>query len=250
VPRPVARVGAGRGCLLAARVLLVSTAHSTVLAEVGPRIVRGDLAEGSVITLEWLGEAYGVSRTVAREVVQVLVSMGLVESRRRTGIRILSREAWDDYDPAVIRWRLEGEDRVLLLHQLAELRAAIEPSSAALAATHADDAQRTEIVRIAEQMEASGAAGDLRTFLEQDVAFHRLLLRASGNVMFSGLSDVVEEVLRGRTDHDLMPPEPKQEARRLHQVVAEAVAGGEAEVARFAMTAICAEVVSDLGHAH
>jgi DNA-binding FadR family transcriptional regulator len=96
-------------------------------------------------------------------------------------------------------------------------------------------------------MEASGAAGDLRAFLEQDVAFHRLLLRASGNVMFAGLGDVVEEVLRGRTDHDLMPPEPKPEARRLHQVVAEAVAGGQVDEARSAMNAICAEVVSDLG---
>jgi DNA-binding FadR family transcriptional regulator len=228
----------------------VSTAHSTVLAEVGPRIVRGDLAEGSVITLDWLGDAYGVSRTVAREVVQVLASMGLVESRRRTGVRILPREQWDFYDPAVIRWRLEGQDRVGHLHQLAELRAAVEPTSAALAARHADEAQRAEIVRIAEQLEASGAAGDLRTFLEHDVAFHRLLLRASGNVMFAGLADVVEEVLRGRTDHDLMPPEPKPEARRLHQVVADAVAGGEADVARSAMTAICAEVVSDLGRPH
>lgn len=226
----------------------MSTAHSTVLAEIGPRIVRGDLAVGSVITLDWLGEAYGVSRTVAREVVQVLASMGLVESRRRTGIRILPREAWDDFDPAVIHWRLQGEDRVGHLHQLAELRAAIEPASAALAATHADSDQRAEIVRLAGLMEVSGAAGDLRAFLEQDVAFHRLLLRASGNVMFSGLGEVVEEVLRGRTDHDLMPAQPKQEARRLHQVVAEAVAGGEAEVARSAMTAICAEVVFDLGH--
>lgn len=238
-------VGAGRP---AARVLLVSTAHRTVLAEVGPRIVRGDLPEGTILTLDRLGETYGVSRTVAREVVQVLVSMGLVESRRRTGIRILPREDWDDYDPAVIRWRLEGDDRVRHLHQLGELRAAVEPASAALAARHADDDQRAEIVRIAEQMETSGAAGDLRTFLEQDVAFHRLLLRASGNVMFAGLGDVVEEVLRGRTDHDLMPPEPKPEARRLHHAVAEAVAGGEPDAARRAMTEICAEVVSDLGH--
>lgn len=238
----------GSGC--AATLRIVPTAHAIVLAELGPRIVRGDLAEGAVVTLDWIGESYGVSRTVAREVAQVLVSMGLVESRRRTGIRILPREQWDDYDPAVIRWRLEGEQRIRHLHELAELRAAIEPASAALAATHADDDQRAEIVRIAEQMEASGAAGDLQTFLEQDIAFHRLLLSASGNVMFSGLADVVEGVLRGRTDHDLMPPKPKREARRLHQVVAEAVAGGEAEVARHAMTAICAEVVSDLGRDH
>ncbi len=244
------RVGALPGAGCATTVLFVPTAHTTVLAEVGPRIVRGDLAEGSVITLEWIGDTFGVSRTVAREVVQVLASMGLVDSRRRTGIKILPRERWDDYDPAIIRWRLEGQHRLRHLHELAELRAAIEPASAALAATHADADQRAEIVRIAERMEASGAAGDLQTFLEQDIEFHRLLLRASGNVMFAGLADVVEGVLRGRTDHDLMPSEPKREARRLHQVVAEAVAGGEAEVARYAMTAICAEVVSDLGHPH
>ncbi|MFC6288046.1 FadR/GntR family transcriptional regulator [Nocardioides sp. GCM10027113] len=225
----------------------MSTRYSTVLADLGPRIVRGDVAEGSVITLEWLCETYDVSRTIAREVVQVLAAMRLVESRRRTGIRILGRDEWDAYDPELIRWRLDGDERVGHLHELSQLRAAVEPSSAALAAANADAAQRVEIVRLAGQLEATGAAGDLKAFLEHDVAFHRLLLRSSGNVMFAALGDVVEEVLRGRTDHDLMPPTPKPEARRLHQVVAEAVAAGEPEAARAAMTAICAEVVSDLG---
>lgn len=228
----------------------VSTVYRAVLADLGPRIVRGDLGEGSVITLEWLCETYGVSRTIAREVVQVLAAMRLVESRRRTGIRILGREEWDAYDPALIRWRLDGDGRLAHLHELSQLRAAIEPSSAALAAEHADDAQRREVVRLAEELEATGSAGDLKTFLEHDVAFHRLLLRSSGNAMFAALGDVVEEVLRGRTDHDLMPPTPKPEARRLHQVVADAVAGREPEVARAAMTAICAEVVSDLDRPH
>ncbi|MBU1802078.1 MAG: FCD domain-containing protein, partial [Actinobacteria bacterium] len=96
---------------------------------------------------------------------------------------------------------------------------------------------------LAERMEETGAAGDLRTFLEHDVAFHRLLLRTSGNAMFAGLCDVVEEVLRGRTDHHLMPPEPKPEARDLHTEVAVAVAGGDAATARAAMSALCLEVV-------
>ena len=228
----------------------MSTVYRTVLADLGPRIVSGGVAEGSVITLEQLCETYGVSRTIAREVVQVLASMRLVESRRRTGIRILGHDEWDAYDPELIRWRLDGEGRLRHLHELSQLRAAVEPASAALAAEHADDAERAEIVRLAEQMETSGAAGDLVTFLAQDVAFHRLLLRASGNVMFQALGDVVEEVLRGRTDHHLMPPTPKPEARRLHHVVAEAVAGREPEVARAAMTAICVEVVSDLDRPH
>jgi DNA-binding FadR family transcriptional regulator len=224
----------------------MSTVYRGVLAELGPRIVDGSLPVGSTITLEWLGEEYGVSRTIAREVVQVLVSMGLVESRRRTGIHVLPEERWDAFDPAVIRWRLGGPGRRAHLGELSQLRSAVEPAAAALAAVHADAPTRTELLALAAAMEATGSAGDLRTFLEHDVRFHRLLLSSSGNPMFSGLGDVVEEVLRGRTDHDLMPPEPKPEARRLHSMVASAVANGQPEVARAAMTTICLEVVSEL----
>ncbi|HSE72672.1 MAG TPA: FCD domain-containing protein [Nocardioidaceae bacterium] len=224
----------------------MSTLYSGVIAELGSRIVEGALPEGSTLTLEGVCEEYGVSRTVAREVIQVLVSMRLVESRRRTGIRVLPRREWDAFDPAVIRWRLAGAARAEHLHQLSQLRAAVEPMSAALAATHADEAQRREVVRLAELLETTGSAGDLRTFLDHDIAFHRLLLEASGNDMFAALGDVVEEVLRGRTDHDLMPPQPKPEARRLHLMVAQAVAAGEADVARAAMTTICLEVVTEI----
>lgn len=224
----------------------MSTVYRGVLAELGPRIVDGSLPVGTTITLEWLSEEYGVSRTIAREVVQVLVSMGLVESRRRTGIHVLPQDRWDAFDPAVIRWRLDGPARRAHLGELTQLRAAVEPAAAALAATHADEQARAEIVELAAAMEETGSKGDLRAFLEQDIRFHRLLLGSSGNAMFAALGDVVEEVLRGRTDHDLMPPEPKPEARRLHAMVADAVASGRSEVARAAMTTICLEVVSGI----
>lgn len=224
----------------------MSTVYTGVLAELGTRIVDGRLGSNSTLTLDALQNEYGVSRTVAREVVQVLASMGLVESRRRTGIRVRPADEWDHFDPAIIRWRLEGDARASHLHELSQLRAAIEPPSAALAAQHADEPARREIVRLAEEMETAGSAGDLKTFLDLDIAFHRLLLTASGNVMFEALGDVVEEVLRGRTDHHLMPAEPKPEARRLHVMVAEAVAAGDADVAEAAMLAICVEVVSEM----
>ncbi|HET6626351.1 MAG TPA: FCD domain-containing protein [Nocardioidaceae bacterium] len=225
----------------------MSTLHEDVLSRLGPRIVNGSLPAGATINLDWLQQEFDVSRTVAREVVQVLASMHLVDSRRRTGVTVLPRTSWDVYDRAVIRWRLAGLDREAQLHQLSQLRAAIEPPATALAARNADDAQRRRIVDLADALETTGRDGDLTTFLEHDVAFHRLLLEASGNSMFAGLASVVEEVLRGRTDHDLMPPHPKPEARRLHAVVAEAVAGAEPEVAQAAMTAICAEVVAAMG---
>lgn len=224
----------------------MSHVYSGVLEELGPRIVAGQLAPESSLTLEWLQTEFGVSRTIAREVVQVLASMGLVESRRRTGVRVRPPADWNHFDPAVTRWRLDGDGRAAHLHDLSQLRAAVEPPSAALAAVHADPQVRSEIVQLAEAMEIAGAKGDLATFLDLDIAFHRMLLEASGNVMFGALGDVVEEVLRGRTDHDLMPPEPKPEARRLHLMVAQAVADGDAEVAGSAMRAICVEVVSQM----
>lgn len=222
------------------------TMYHTSIDELGGRIVQGSLEPGTRITLEWLGNEFVISRTIAREVVQVLASMGLVRSRRRTGITVLPREEWDFFDPAVIRWRLGGPERRDHLAELAQLRAVVEPAAAAMAASRADESVRAELVVLAEQMESTGAAGDLLAFLEHDVAFHRLLLQTSGNTMFAGLCDVVEEVLRGRTDHHLMPREPKPEARELHSLVARAVAGGDAETARAAMTELCLEVVSGL----
>lgn len=222
----------------------MATLHSDVLADLGPRLVTGGLPEGATITLEWLGTEYGVSRTVAREVTQVLVSMRLVESRRRTGIRVLPRSEWDVYDPAVIRWRLAGDQRAAHLGELSQLRAAVEPAAAELAATHAPADVRRRLLQLAEDLETTGASGDLAAFLEHDVAFHRLLLETSGNTMFAALAQVVEEVLRGRTDHHLMPSTPKQAARDLHAEVARAVAAGDAARARAAMTQICLEVAT------
>lgn len=219
------------------------TVYEGVLADLGPRIVDGTIPEGTLLTLEQVGQRFDVSRTVAREVVQVLVSMGLVESRRRTGVRVRPRLDWDVFDPAVIRWKLAGSARREHLAELTQLRAAVEPSAAALAAENADADQRAEVQRLAEAMEVAGASRDLQAFLEHDIAFHRLLLTASGNGMFAGLGDVVEEVLRGRTDHHLMPHEPKPEARHQHATVARAVARGDADLAREAMSAICQEVV-------
>jgi DNA-binding FadR family transcriptional regulator len=225
----------------------MSTLHEEVLAKLGPLIISGSIAPGSKVNLEWVQQEFGVSRTVAREAVQVLASMRLVASRRRTGVTVLPKDEWDSYDRAVIRWRLDGPERGTQLHQLSQLRTAIEPPAAALAARYADGRQRDRILELGEAMESAGAAGDLTTFLEHDIAYHRLLLDASGNVMFAGLAYVVEEVLRGRTIHRLMPSRPKLEARRLHLVVAEAVAGREPEVARAAMTAICVEVADETG---
>ncbi|CAM5249148.1 Transcriptional regulator OS=Streptomyces fumanus OX=67302 GN=GCM10018772_46120 PE=4 SV=1 [Streptomyces fumanus] len=61
------------------------------------------------------------------------------------------------------------------------------------------------------------------------MAFHRVILNASGNEMFARLGDVVAEVLTGRTQHDVMFEDPDPAAVTLHVRVAEAVRARDAE---------------------
>ena len=101
--------------------------HDETLAAIGRRIVSGAQPAGSVLTLDAICTEHGVSRTVAREVIKVLESMGLVESRRRVGITIQPRTRWSVFDPRLIRWRLDGADRAEFLSTLSELRRGFEP---------------------------------------------------------------------------------------------------------------------------
>jgi DNA-binding FadR family transcriptional regulator len=213
--------------------------HERVLARLGPAIVSGAVAEGSVLRIEQIGDEHGVSRTVARDVVKVLESLQVVTSRRRVGVTIRPRTEWNLFDPRLIRWRLAGPDRERQLRSLGELRRAVEPVAAALAAAHADDDQCARLAAAAAGMAASGR--DLAAYLAHDVAFHQVLLQASGNDMFAGLASVVGEVLTGRTEHHLMPTTPEPAAIRLHADVAAAVAARDPDAAERSMRAILAE---------
>jgi len=179
--------------------------HDNVLSALGTGIVSGGMAPGQVITLDGVGSGHGVSRSVAREVIRVLESMGLVASRRRVGITIQPQENWNVFDPRVIRWRLESSDRAAQLISLSELRRGFEPTAAALAAERADPHQCRVMAAAVSDMVVHGRSGDLEAYLLADKLFHQTLLEASGNEMFRALNGVVAEVLTGRTHHGMMP---------------------------------------------
>ncbi|MCC3772114.1 FadR/GntR family transcriptional regulator [Streptomyces sp. UNOC14_S4] len=197
--------------------------HARVLDTLGPAITAGEYAAGTVLRTDELAERFDVSRTVIREAVRVLESMRLVTSRRRVGVTVLPAEEWNVYDPQVIRWRLTGADRPRQLRSLTVLRSAVEPVAAGLAARLATPAQCAELTEHALGMVATSRGQQLARYLVHDIAFHRTILRASGNEMFARLGDVVAEVLTGRTEHDVMFTDPDPAAVTLHVRVAEAV---------------------------
>ncbi|MEW2387908.1 FadR/GntR family transcriptional regulator [Streptomyces venezuelae] len=202
--------------------------HSRVLESLGPAITAGEYPPGSVLRTDELAQRFEVSRSVMREAVRVLESMHLVASRRRVGVTVLPAEEWNVYDPQVIRWRLTGADRPRQLRSLTVLRSAVEPVAAGLAARYATAAQCAELTECALGMVAHSRGHQLEGYLKHDVAFHRVILNASGNEMFARLGDVVAEVLTGRTAHQVMFEDPDPPAVTLHVRVAEAVREGDA----------------------
>lgn len=218
--------------------------HGSLLAALGTAIVSGQYPPGRVLTLDGVSAEHEMSRSVAREVIRVLESMGLVESRRRVGITVQPAEKWNVFDPEVIRWRLDVGDRAAQLASLSELRVGFEPAAAALAARRATPHQCRIMAAAVSDMVVHGRSGDLDAYLLADKMFHQALLEASGNEMFRALNGVVAELLTGRTHHGMMPERPNLSAIALHDEVARAIRMGEEKSAEQAMRAIIDEAAA------
>ena len=213
-----------------------------VLDSLGRAIVTGEMAPGQSLTLETLQSRYGVSRTLARDCVHTLESIGIVASRRRVGIVVQPREHWSALAPELVRWQLEADPHGPKLGALTELRAAIEPVAAAAAARRATEEQRSGLLTLAAVIRAKGATGNVASYLDDDIAFHSLILEASHNDTFKALTGIVAEVLSGRARLTGRVQVPQPEALELHERVAGAIAAGDAATAESSMRDLVAEV--------
>lgn len=169
--------------------------HNAFLDRLGQDIVSGRHPAGKVLLLEDVQRDYHVSRTLAREVLRVLQSLNMVQLRQRVGVTILPQGSWKMLDPLVVRWRSAGSQRQQVLQALAELGAAIFPDAAALAAVNATTEQRERlgqlVVRLGELRSAGPDQGPEAVQLMGELA--ATILRASGNIFFQAVANLVEE---------------------------------------------------------
>ncbi|GII24678.1 FadR/GntR family transcriptional regulator [Planosporangium mesophilum] len=220
--------------------------HARLLEQLGTAICSGRLVAGSVLYIDELVDRYAVSRSVVREVLRVLASMGLVDTRRRVGTQIRPASSWNVFDPQLIRWRLASGDRIAQLRSLTELRTAVEPQAASLAAERATPDAASDLVGLAAKMWAAGKAGNQDEFLRLDIEFHRQVLISSGNEMFVKLQELVAEVLTGRHHYELMPHHPDEQALQHHADVAQAILRHDGGRAREAMVHIMEQALNEM----
>ena len=217
-----------------------------MLDEVGRTIVTGGYEGSGFPTEAELAKEHSVSRSVTREAVKMLTAKGLLTARPRKGTTVQPSSSWNLFDPDVLRWLLERKFSLGLLRQFSELRLAIEPNAAALAAQAADDARIAAIAAGFARMEEGEAGRD--DPLEADIAFHIAILNASANPFYMQFRDLVSTALqtsirftnrfKGRTA-DLAA----------HGAVLSAIEARDAERARTDMTAIISDVMALLAEA-
>jgi len=155
-------------------------------------IRTGRLAVGHKLPTEAaLVEQFSVSRTVVREAVSRLKSIGLVDSRQGSGVYVKKA----GFSPLNFDAR-HAESREAVI-QMVEVRRALEAEVAALAAQRRSPADVTRIREaIAALDQAVRAGGD---GVDEDVKFHRAIADAARNPFLIGTLEYLGQFLRGAT---------------------------------------------------
>ncbi len=205
--------------------------HTQTVEKIAGWIINGRFSVGENLPIEpAICAELGVSRTVVREAIKTLVAKGLVSTGPRIGTRVLPQTCWNLFDARVIEWRLECGVDASFVKDLMELRIAIEPAAALLAARRQPASERGLVRDLYRQMEQAAASQASRdAYMEADLAFHTGILRATGNQFFLSLVPLISSVLRisfrlSTGSHDVIV-----QSLPVHRAVAEAIATGDGD---------------------
>jgi DNA-binding FadR family transcriptional regulator len=219
-----------------------------VMSDLGQQIARGDFSPGIALPAEDdLVAALGFSRTVIREAVKMLAAKGLVNTRPRRGTIVLPESHWNLADPDILDWLLHRKNVLPLILEFADVRLAIEPAAASLAARVANDEDISGLEQaIAGMRDASKGEADP---LDADIAFHVAVLRASKNRFFYSLRFMIEVALRFSIRLSNSSKGVALASANDHATVLDAIVARDADGAEQAMRALILESKMLLGNA-
>lgn len=208
----------------------------------GAEILRGVYPPGANLPPEpELLARFQVSRTVLREVSKTLAAKGLVVAKTRVGTRVLDPVHWNYFDADLLSWKVSLGLDTDFRQSLTEIRRAVEPPAAALAArrhTAADLANlRLWLAAMARPHHTP------QSFAEADLGFHLAIGAASGNPLMRSIAAVIETALVAA--FQLSSPANDRRLQETtvagHLLIVEAIARRDAPGAAAAMLAVIDE---------
>jgi DNA-binding FadR family transcriptional regulator len=215
--------------------------HRDVMRVLVMEIVTGIRPAGEMLPKETdLATRFDVSRGVARETIRAMEERGLISVRHGKGATINEPSQWDLFDPDVLAATLESDLGSDVLGEYLECRRILEIEAAGLAAERAQKSDLEPISEALARMEELAQHSPTHVsedqFHEADVAFHQALISATNNWALAGLVDRLQSALLVAR-YPLARPDYRQErALPEHRRIFAAVASGNAEEARKAMS--------------
>ncbi|MEV6735764.1 FCD domain-containing protein [Streptomyces sp. NPDC051104] len=181
-------------------------------------------------TEQGLAEILGASRNVTREAVKVLAAIGRLSVRRGAGI-FVAESTGGLVDDQLSHFRPTSMEHVLML---LDYRTVIESETARRAASLATPIEVRTVRECAQSSLEAARAADGYAFARADAAFHDAVGAAAHNVF---LRASVANVRRFASQSDVLlfhgdAPGSLEVAAGQHLAIAEAVAAGEADLAR------------------
>lgn len=210
------------------------------------RIIAGEFPPGASVPGELeLSARHEVSRMTVREAMKTLEAQRILSVERGRGTFVNPLSRWNSLE-AVLRAASEGKGDAAAAVQLIELRRMLESGACELAAARISDAGLTALHGQLEIMRVAHKAHDVAGFVEADLAFHDLILQASGNVFVAVLFAPLHRVLEQRRTQTSEVREIQEHAVGHHQAIVEALSTRDPHRARDAMDAHMQQTLDDL----
>lgn len=193
-----------------------ASVNAQVLASLRAAVITGELAPGSLHSVQNLATQLGVSRTPVREALIKLAQQGMVRFERNRGVRILLTSLHD-------------------LEEVFALRLLLEPPAVRRAVTRLDGNQKRELRRMFAHMEKAAKADDEFTMFEHDRRFHRVLLEAAGNARLAAFVDGLRDMVLRRGVSTARESRSLDDIVAEHRAILDLIEAGDAEGAAKAM---------------
>ncbi|MFG1420957.1 FadR/GntR family transcriptional regulator [Roseixanthobacter liquoris] len=204
----------------------------TLAQRLREEISSGRLRPGERLpTEQQLAGTYGVSRPIVREAVGRLKHDGLVLTRQGAGAFVAEPGAVSTFRIDISDFHNEDEIR-----HIVELLMAVESTATAHAAVRRTAHDLEQIQAQLDAMQAAIDRGD--PGVDEDVAFHRAIVEATGNPFFRDLSDFLDRrvrtFIRAARSNTARMQGLTEAVQREHQAIFDAVAAGDPEGAQAA----------------
>jgi len=201
--------------------------YEYIVEEIGLRILKGDYKIGETLPNEdTLSKELDISRGVLREATKVLTQKGLIRTRPKIGTQVTERSEWNLFDPEVLTWKLQIEDKSTFLKEVTEVRRIIESEAARYAAERADAEAIAKIrARLDDMLRflASPEDYNYETYLTKDMAFHSAVMDASNNELLSQIAFTMRQAVYTARQLDIQAPEIHLQSMDLHEAIYKAI---------------------------